>query len=214
MQFHYFDLIVGSIILLLGLKGILNGLIKELFGLIGIVGGLFIASRLSYSVGSMVSELIFHFDNSAAISFTGFLITLLIFWSAMIALGVVFKRLSLLSGLGPIDKILGFVFGSGKFFFIGSVIAFALYNINAVRVNLEPVMKQSFLFEAMVKSGQFIMHIDTAHMDKTLDDMNDTIKEKAGDLVQKSETVHHEIEQLRQEVIEHIPDDIKEKKTP
>ena len=47
MEFSIFDLVVGSIILLLGLKGILNGFFKELFGLIGIVGGIFIMEALS-----------------------------------------------------------------------------------------------------------------------------------------------------------------------
>lgn len=214
MQFHYFDLIVGSIILLLGLKGILNGLIKELFGLIGIVGGLFIASRVSYSIGSFISDSIFHFDNNAAISFTGFLLTLLLFWSGMIALGVLFKRLSILSGLGPIDKILGFVFGSGKFFFIGSVIAFALYNINAVRVNIEPVMQDSFLFEGMVKTGQFIMHIDTGELGEKLDDINDSISEKSEKMLQKSEDVMQTVNSIKENVEKNMPVEIKEKVAP
>jgi membrane protein required for colicin V production len=52
MDFSIFDLIVGSIILLLGLKGILNGFFKELFGLIGIVGGIFVGSRVANEVGT------------------------------------------------------------------------------------------------------------------------------------------------------------------
>ena len=46
MDLNYFDMAVGSIVLLLGLKGLLNGFSKELFGLIGIVGGLFVASHI------------------------------------------------------------------------------------------------------------------------------------------------------------------------
>ena len=43
-SFSYFDLVVGLLIVLVGLKGIVNGFIREVFGLIGIVGGVFIAS--------------------------------------------------------------------------------------------------------------------------------------------------------------------------
>ena len=158
MDFSIFDLVVGSIILLLGLKGILNGFFKELFGLIGIVGGIFIASRVAKDVGTLLSDAIFKFDSPAAISFLGFLTTLAIFWGSMIGLGILFKKFSKMSGLGMMDKVLGFVFGSGKFFFIASVIVYAIYNFKAVRENFD--MEGSFMFPALVETGRIIMHID------------------------------------------------------
>jgi len=64
MEFNHFDLVIVSIILLLGLKGIINGFFKELFGLVGIIGGIFIASRVGDEVGLYLSDLIFNFENS------------------------------------------------------------------------------------------------------------------------------------------------------
>jgi len=72
MEFNYFDLVASIIILLLGLKGILNGFFKEIFGLIGIIGGIFIASRFGSDVGNYLNDLIFNFTNEGAVSFTGF----------------------------------------------------------------------------------------------------------------------------------------------
>ena len=72
MEYSYFDIIATIIILFLGLKGIINGFFKELFGLLGIIGGIFIASRLGNEVGEYLSDMIFKFENSAAINFTGF----------------------------------------------------------------------------------------------------------------------------------------------
>ena len=92
MEFNYFDLVVTVIILLLGLKGILNGFFKEVFGLVGIIGGIFIASRLGDDIGQYLSDLIFKFENSAAISFTGFIATLGLFWLLMVAVGYAFKK--------------------------------------------------------------------------------------------------------------------------
>lgn len=158
MDFSIFDLVVGSIILLLGLKGILNGFFKELFGLIGIVGGIFIGSRVAKDFGTFLSETIFKFDSPAAISFLGFLVALAIFWGAMIGIGMIFKKFSTMSGLGIMDKILGFIFGSGKFFFIASVIVYAVYNFKAVRENFD--MEGSFMFPALVETGRVIMHMD------------------------------------------------------
>jgi len=170
MDFSIFDLIVGSIILLLGLKGILNGFFKELFGLLGIVGGIFIGSRVAKDVGTFLSEAIFKFESPAAISFLGFLVTVAVFWGTMIAAGILFKKFSKLSGLGFMDKVLGFVFGSGKFFFIASVIVYAFYNFKAIRDNVD--MEDGIMLPILVKTGSVIMKMDG---EKIADDINNSI---------------------------------------
>lgn len=175
MEINYFDLVVAIVILLLGLKGIINGFFKELFGLIGIVGGIFIASRAGDAVGEYLSELIFKFDNASAISFTGFLATLAAFWLLMIIAGMLFKKLSALSGLGPVDKLLGFLFGASKFFFIAAVIAHAVYNIKAVRTTIDEYMQTSVLFPILVETGGVVMKIDPVALG---DEINATIQTK------------------------------------
>jgi len=172
MDFSIFDLIIGSIILLLGLKGILNGFFKELFGLIGIVGGIFIGSRVAKDVGTFLSDAIFKFDSPAAVSFLGFIVTLAVFWGLMITSGIIFKKFSKLSGLGLIDKVLGFVFGAGKFFFITSVIIYSFYNFKAVRDNVD--MQDGIMLPLLIKTGSIIMKIDGG---KIADDINNTIDE-------------------------------------
>jgi len=217
MELSYFDLVVGIIILLLGLKGIINGFFKELFGLIGIIGGIFVASRLGDSVGALISDTIFKFESQAAVSLVGFVATLIIFWAGMIILGMFFTKLSKASGLGPVDKIFGFIIGSGKFFLIGAVIAYAIYNIQAVRVNLEPMMKKSILFPIMVETGSIIMHIDPAEVSS---DINESIDEgvksaqeqinEAKDVVAEKvdETIEESADKIKQEVKKHIEDNI------
>jgi membrane protein required for colicin V production len=198
MDFSIFDLVVGSIILLLGLKGILNGFFKELFGLIGIIGGIFVGSRVATDVGTLLSEAIFKFESPAAISFLGFLTTLALFWGSMIGIGILFKKFSKMSGLGLMDKVLGFVFGSGKFFFIASVIVYAVYNFKAVRDNFD--MEGSFMFPALVETGRIIMHIDGAEMandiNKSIDKGVEGAKEVLNDEAAKKimETANEEKE--------------------
>ena len=174
MEINYFDLIAAIIILLLGLKGIINGFFKELFGLIGIIGGIFLASRVGDSVGEYLNSLIFNFSNHAAISFTGFLITLAIFWVVMIFIGYAFKKLSALSGLGAVDKILGFIFAVSKFFLIAAIIAFAVYHIKALKPTLDSALNKSILFPVLVETGSFIMKIDTSKVTK---EINASVKE-------------------------------------
>ena len=215
MEINYFDLIAAIIILLLGLKGIINGFFKELFGLIGIIGGIFLASRVGDSVGEYLNSLIFNFSNHAAISFTGFLITLALFWVVMIFIGYAFKKLSALSGLGAVDKILGFVFGVSKFFLIAAVIAFAVYNVKALKPTLDSAFEKSILFPVLVETGSFIMKIDTSNVTKDINasvkDINATVnemskktsaavKDKTDAIVNKE--IKDKIQEIKQEVKE------------
>ena len=190
MDFNYFDLIAASIILLLGLKGIINGFFKELFGLLGIIGGIFIASRIGNDIGQRLSDLIFKFDNSAAINFTGFLVTLAAIWFSMILIGALFKKLSAMSGLGIMDKLLGFVFGASKFFLIASVIAYATYNIKAIKSSLDSSLKTSVLFPVFVSTGAYIMKIDptqlTQDLNTSIDNVNDKIKKSVDQNISNS----------------------------
>ena len=204
MELNYFDLVVSIIILLLGLKGILNGLFKEAFGLIGIIGGLFVASRMGEKVGEYLNENIFHFTNSSVISFTGFLFTLAVFWLSMIALGAAFKKLSSLSGLGLVDRIFGFIFASGKFFLIASVIAFAVFNIKAIKPHIDKATKGSILFPILVETGGYIMKMDPTKMSNKI---NTTIDETTQNM---QENMQKNVEEEVKKAVENAKETIKE----
>lgn len=169
MDLNYFDVAVGSIVLLLGLKGLLNGFSKEVFGLAGIVGGVFVASHLGGLIGNFLSDTLFHFETPTAINLVGFIFALGIFWLLMVALGAGFKKLSAMSGLGPLDRILGFIIGSSKFFFILSIIVYALFSVTAIRENFGEKMENSFFFEPMFATGDFILHIETDEVTSLMD---------------------------------------------
>jgi membrane protein required for colicin V production len=198
----YFDIVIGVIVLLLGLKGILNGFFREMFGLIGIVGGVFIASRFGTSIGQTLSDLLFHFQNKAAVNFTGFVVTLGLFWLIMVGIGFAFRQLSNISGLGPVDKVMGFVVGAGKFFLIISVVAYAFYNIKIVRTNMQATMDKSFLFPILVATGGYIMKMDTGTIQK---DINATVETKQTEVENKMET------SIKEKVKTSISQEIKKK---
>jgi membrane protein required for colicin V production len=198
----YFDIVVGVVILLLGLKGILNGFFRELFGLVGIVGGVFIASRFGTPVGETLSDIIFHFENKAALNFTGFVLTLGVFWIMMVGVGFLFKKLSRVSGLGSIDKLMGFIVGAGKFFLIAAVVAYAFFNIKIVKTNMQATMDKSFLFPILVSTGAYIMKMDTTEIQN---DVNATVEDKQTQMQNKIETT------VKEKVQHSITEDIKKR---
>jgi len=205
MELNYFDITVSVIILLLGLKGILNGFFKEVFGLVGIIGGIFLASRIGDEVGQYISDIIFKFENNAAISFAGFLVTFAAFWLFMIFIGYIFKKLSLLSGLGIVDRIFGFIFGASKFFLIAAIIAHAAYNIKAVKASLDNVIQESLLFPILVETGAYIMKLDPVEIS---DDINNTINEATQTV---SDKVTDNIKISTQEIVEEVKSEISSK---
>lgn len=213
MEINYFDLIAGSVILLLGLKGIINGFFKEIFGLIGIIGGIFIASRVGESFGEFLNALVFNFSSPAAVSFVGFLLTLGIFWLVMVFMGFLFKKLSNASGLGAVDKLLGFIFGASKFFLIAAVIAHAVYNIKAIHTAIDSNLHDSILFPVLVETGGIIMKIDPVSMSE---DLNASIEEGTQKLQDKTqelieESVKEEINATQKEIQKTIQNQIEEK---
>ncbi|MEJ2414183.1 MAG: CvpA family protein [Sulfurimonas sp.] len=204
MELNYFDIIAGVIILLLGLKGIINGFFKEIFGLVGIIGGIFVASRVGDDVGQYLSDAIFNFSNQSAISFTGFLVSLAIFWLLMIITGMIFQKLSKLSGLGALDKVLGFVFGASKFFLIAAVIAFAISNIKSLKPTLDSMMENSILYPVFVSTGGFIMKIDPVEEVANVEENIDTLTQKAGEVTQ--DIVENSVKQQIDEINKTIQD--------
>ncbi|WP_348653073.1 CvpA family protein [uncultured Sulfurimonas sp.] len=212
MEINYFDIIAASIILLLGLKGILNGFFKEVFGLIGIIGGIFIASRVGESVGEYLNTLIFNFASPSAVNFLGFITTLSGFWILMVILGAIFKKLSSLSGLGIFDRILGFIFGASKFFLIASVIAHAAFNVQSVKSSMESFMQTSFLFPVMVEAGAFIMKMDPVlisdDINSTIDKIEEEIKTTTEDVTQ--EIIIEHVDAIKDAVTEKVTEKVKE----
>lgn len=206
MEYSYFDIVVSVIVLLLGLKGIINGFFKELFGFVGIIGGIFVASRVGDSVGQYISDLIFKFESSASVNFTGFLVTLALFWAFMILAGIIFKKLSSLSGLGILDRILGFVFAASKFFLIAAVIAYATYNIKSMRTTIDSTFENSFMFPMLVETGSVIMKLDPIEIS---DDINATIEKGTKAVEEKikksvdttsNETIKEAVEKIQNSV--------------
>ncbi len=160
-DFNYFDATITAIIVILGIKGMINGFAREFFGLLGLVGGVYIASRNTDVAATFIDKNLYHLENSAALQLLGFVAVLAIVWIAAVVVGSLFSSLTEVSGLGPINRLLGFVVGGGKYFLIFALIVTALSHIALVKDNLGKYVNNSLLYPYLKEAGSYLINIDT-----------------------------------------------------
>src|SRR6218665_1565113 len=160
-DFSIFDLIIITITLILGLKGLFRGLIKEVFGIIGIIGAIFVASRISKETGDLLAPVLV-LQNEATIKLIGFITALIAVWLVVYTAGVIVSKIFSASGLGVVDRIFGFIFGASKVFLIFSVIAYSLYQVQFFRKVMDEKFNNSFIMPHLISVGSVIIKLDTS----------------------------------------------------
>ncbi len=160
LHLNAFDLIIGAIVLILSIKGTLNGLVKEAFGLLGLVGGVYIASRTAQAAAGFVDTNFYHLENQTALKLIGFMVVFAIVWIVCIALGNLFSKLTHASGFGFINRLGGFIAGGGKYLLIFAVIVSALSNVTLIRDNLEQKLQDSILYPYLKTAGSYLINLD------------------------------------------------------
>lgn len=164
----WFDIIIIAVVIILGIKGIINGLIKEVFGLIGIIGGVIIASRNANLVGDLISLYIYQLSDSAEFFF-GFLLALLVFWFVCLMLGNLLSKMLKMSGLGFVDRLLGFFVGAAKIFLVLAILAAIVSKISVLNQKISPFFESSKVYPILLSAGQFIMAMDVSKVKESVE---------------------------------------------
>ncbi|MDR2635200.1 MAG: CvpA family protein [Campylobacteraceae bacterium] len=177
MGFSFFDILVVVIILIIGLRGFINGFIKEIFSLLGLVGGVFLASRFAQNIGKIINENIYTMQNEAAVQVVGFVVILLFFWFLCFITGLVISKLVVLGGLTNLNKFFGFVFNCLKMFLIFSIIIFALSNITVIKDKLDGALNSSFMYKTFLSVGSKILDMKVQSVSDTVYQITDDVQE-------------------------------------
>jgi membrane protein required for colicin V production len=175
------DLVSIALILFLGIKGIFRGFIKEVFGLVGIIGGIYVASRYAQAAGAFLDQNFLNLQNKGSLYLIGFIAVLLAFWLFAVMVGFLLGKLVHSSGLGPVDKILGFVVGGAKVFLIFSVIIYVFSNIGVFKASINNMFSGSMMYPIFQEWGAKIVKIDPSQInieDKIKVDSNDNEEEQ------------------------------------
>ncbi len=180
---NLFDIVIIALVVVLGLKGLFRGLIKELFGLIGIVGGVFIASRLSKEVGDIANSII-PMDNENTILLVGFTVSIVVFWILAYLIGALLAKVFSVSGLGIFDRLFGFMFGSGKIFLLFSIISYAVTQVQIINDNIQPKLKNSVVFPMLTSTGNYILKLDTTNFQSQVTKQLDVVVDEAKNAIE------------------------------
>ena len=115
-EMHVFDIIVGIPLAYAAYRGFRSGIVAQSCGLLGLVAGVWLASRYGEAAGLWMRV-----DPSAA-RVAGFV--------AILLLGHLLKGLFRLAGLGPIDAVGGLLLGVVKMALILSLLLGAFETVN------------------------------------------------------------------------------------
>lgn len=154
------DFAIVGLVLIIGIGGIISGLIKEGFGLAGILIGVYVSTSKSQEVGELINKYVYKSENALLLNLLGFILTLVVIWGIFIILGRVLSKLASLSGLGVIDKIMGFVFCSGKIFIVFSIIASCINVVPFINASMKKTFSESSVYPILISTGNYIANIE------------------------------------------------------
>ena len=213
-----FDLVVITITLILGLKGLFRGFIKEIFGIIGIVGAIFVASRISIDVGNTLAPIL-AIKSDATIKLIGFVVALIGFWLIVYTIGAIISKIFAASGLGIVDRIFGFIFGMSKIFLIFAVIAYSVSQVQSFKKLIDEKFADSYIMPHLISVGSYIIKIDTTAITNGVDKVVDSAKSSeiientTNSIKQSVESTTNSVkEAVQEEVINKVEEKIEETK--
>ena len=194
-----FDAIIIGITLILALKGFFNGFIKEIAGLIGIIGGLFLASKFYAQAGIYINENLFAIKNASAINTVGFIAVFVGIWIFVVFLGFILSKILKIAALGVFDRIAGFIFSGAKFFLIVAVLLTLLSKVAFIKERLDNYTQNSIVYPLMLNVGEKIINLKPEEIQKELqsitpknietkniaDNIKETIENKVKETIKK-----------------------------
>lgn len=212
---NIFDIVIIGITLVLGLKGLFRGLIKEVFGIVGIIGAIFVASRVSDDIGNLIAPFL-ALENQTTIKLIGFIVALIGFWIIVYLLGIIVSKIFQASGLGVFDRIFGFIFGAAKVFLIFSVIAYALYQVQSFKNAIDDKTSDSMVMPHLLSVGSYIIKLDTSsitsNIEKTVDTVVDSAKDATSSENSPVKEMKESIEETKKEISNSVESTINEVK--
>lgn len=152
------DIIILSLIMVLSVRGFFFGFIKEVFALLGVIGGVFIASRVSSSFGAWIFEnMSLNLSLSKLLAFT---LIVIIIWTAFNFIGSLITKPMENREKAILSRIFGFLTAFIRYSFIFAILLKATFEVQIVKDNVKKEVSKSKLYPTFVSVGSYIIVSD------------------------------------------------------
>ena len=160
---NYLDITIVALIFILSIKGFVNGFLRELFGLIGLIGGIVVASREFSFVAKYIYDKLYPLENMALLNLLGFIIIVLAIWIVSAIVGIVVSaKAHKHRKIGLISRVLGLSMSGGKYFLLFATIFVSLFNIPFIKDNLlnKIDINSSKVYPFVKEYGNLVINLD------------------------------------------------------
>lgn len=158
---HYVDIAVIIIVAVLGLRGLKNGLIHEIMGVLGVVLGIYFASKYCIDGAKYIELVGLSFENRHILLMLAFILILALVWIGFLVLGVIVARfVVILPEIAIINYFGGYVFSALKYFVILCVVVYGLTQVGFLKDPIKNLTEGTRSYPIMYEVAEKIMSIE------------------------------------------------------
>lgn len=158
---HYVDIAVIIIVAVLGLRGLKNGLIHEIMGVLGVVLGIYFASKYCIDGAKYIELAGLSFENRHILLMLAFILILALVWIGFLVLGVIVARfVVILPEIAIINYFGGYVFSALKYFVILCVVVYGLTQVGFLKDPIKELTEGTRSYPIMYEVAEKIMSIE------------------------------------------------------
>ncbi len=185
---NYIDIGAIVIVMILGIRGLKNGLIHEIMGVIGVVLGIYLASKYCVDFSYYIKLAGLELENETMLWTLAFIIILSVVWIGSLIIGYIISScVIVIPGIGIINYFGGYIFATLKYFVILCIVVYALSQVGFLKSPIKEFTKGTKSYPIMYSTAEKIMNMDALY------ELQNTYNEKSQEIEKQIEKKKEEI---------------------
>ena len=160
------DMVIIGLVFFLSLKGLVNGFIKEFFNFIGLIGGVYFASRMNMVVGEFVSGNVFPIKDEPFLKLAGFVSVFLAIWIFSNLVSSIFEK-TLPEEVSFVSRILGYALTILRYIAIFAIIITSIQNVELIAEKLTKHSADSQVIPTLNEIGVDLLNMEGRDINNT-----------------------------------------------